>query len=152
MKTLKKIIIHCSATPNFNHFDAFDIDEWHKKRGWKGCGYHKVFLLNGEVQDHANSPCRKPDQQGAHTGGLNENSWGWCLIGTDSFDAAQIDQLYEHLIEACIFHNLSEKDVFGHNEFANKRCPGFDIRIIRSGLERAIHFQKVLRRLKLQMV
>ena len=55
--TPDRITIHCSDSEWGN---ADVIDEWHKKRGWDGIGYHYV-ILNGyptynEVMDRKPTP------------------------------------------------------------------------------------------------
>ena len=49
MRTIKELIVHCTATPEGKYFDAADIDRWHKQRGWSGNGYHFVILLDGTI-------------------------------------------------------------------------------------------------------
>ena len=43
--TLKKAIIHCSATPEGRDVDIEDIRQWHLARGWRDVGYHFVIKL-----------------------------------------------------------------------------------------------------------
>ena len=135
-----RLIIHCSATPNLsNKFDAFDIDKWHRKRGWKSCGYHKVFKPDGEVQDYSNSPCRSVNVPGAHVEGHNLDSLGWCLMGTNRFSEIQIEQLIEHYFsQAYKIFNIDPKSVYGHYQFADKECPGFEINLVRKLFEQRI--------------
>lgn len=44
---IKKIIVHCAATPPSMDVGAAQIDAWHKERGWKGIGYHFVITRGG---------------------------------------------------------------------------------------------------------
>ena len=76
MKEINKIIIHCSATREGEDISASTIDKWHKKRGWKGIGYHFVIRLNGLIETG-----RMIDECGAHTKGENCTSIGVCYIG-----------------------------------------------------------------------
>ena len=58
MKTenVEKIIVHCSATrEGDDSVNVEVIDRWHKARGWRGCGYHFVVLMDGKIED--NSVC-----------------------------------------------------------------------------------------------
>ena len=49
-RTIKKIIIHCSATREGQDISVDTIRDWHLKRGWSDIGYHYVIDLNGVVR------------------------------------------------------------------------------------------------------
>ena len=76
MRTINKIIVHCSATQEGRDLDAAEINKWHLKRGWNGIGYHYVVLLDGTIEYG-----RSIYKQGAHVKGENEGSIGICYIG-----------------------------------------------------------------------
>ena len=77
MKEIKNIIVHCSATrEGDDSINAEVIDRWHKKRGWKGIGYHFVVLIDGSIETG-----RMINKCGAHTKGMNCSSIGVCYIG-----------------------------------------------------------------------
>jgi len=76
MRTIKYIILHCTATAQGKAFTAADIDRWHRARGWKGIGYHYVVRLDGTVE-HG----RPEAQIGAHCVGVNATSIGVCYVG-----------------------------------------------------------------------
>jgi N-acetylmuramoyl-L-alanine amidase len=77
MRDLKRIILHCTATPEGKHFDVDTIRRWHvKDRGWKDIGYHYVIYLDGSVHEG-----RPVDQVGAHTSGHNKDSIGIVYVG-----------------------------------------------------------------------
>lgn len=93
---IRKIVIHCSATPNGKSLRqqgksaAQVIDGWHKQRGFKRLagavktfnghlahiGYHFVIDTDGTVETG-----RQVGEIGAHVRGHNRNSLGICLIG-----------------------------------------------------------------------
>ncbi len=51
MRDINKIILHCSATrAGDNSVNTEVIDKWHKARGWSGCGYHFVVLIDGTIE------------------------------------------------------------------------------------------------------
>lgn len=129
MRRITKIIVHCSATPEGIGYTAADIDRWHRQRGWDGCGYHYVILLDGTIQ------CGRPESvPGAHCKDLNSESIGICYIGgldsqsrpKDTRTTAQKASLLR------LLHDLRRKypdaTIHGHNEFAHKACPCFDVR------------------------
>ena len=130
MRAINKIIIHCSATPEGRDYTVADIDRWHKQRGWNGIGYHYVIYRDGSVRTG-----RPVEQIGAHCTGHNSNSIGICYIGglaadnktpKDTRTPAQIKALRD------LVGKLKKKypgtHVHGHNEFANKACPCFDVK------------------------
>lgn len=128
MRKIDEIIFHCSATKEGQAFTVKDIDRWHKDRGWKGIGYHYVIYLDGSVH-----PGRPLEEVGAHTLNHNSNSIGVCYIGgldtngkaKDTRTPSQV-QTMEKLVKE--FRVKYPKATFhGHNEFANKACPCFDV-------------------------
>lgn len=128
MRSIDKIIIHCSATKEGKDFSAADIDTWHKKRGFRCIGYHFVITLDGRLQVG-----RPVEEIGAHVSGHNQHSIGICYIGgldkngkaKDTRTAAQKESMYKLLR---ILHSKFPKaTIHGHREFANKACPCFNV-------------------------
>ena len=129
MRTINKIIIHCSATPEGREVTTADIDRWHRERGFTQIGYHYVIYLDGTVQ------LGRPEHiAGAHCLGQNQTSIGICYIGgldkngkpKDTRTLAQklaLVDLLAHLIVK--YPNIT---IHGHNEFANKDCPCFNVK------------------------
>ena len=59
---IEKIIVHCSATrEGDDSVNTEVIDRWHKARGWRGCGYHFIVLMDGTIETG-----RKIEECGAH--------------------------------------------------------------------------------------
>ena len=130
MRQIKEIILHCSATAEGRDYTVEDIDRWHKARGWRGIGYHYVIYRDGSVH-----PGRPVEQIGAHCTGHNANSIGICYIGglaadnktpKDTRTPAQIQALRELVVE--LKKKYPGARVHGHNEFAAKACPCFNVR------------------------
>lgn len=131
MRRLNEIIIHCSATPEGKPFTAKDIDRWHRQNGWAGIGYHFVVLLDGTVE--VGRPLNKV---GAHVAGRNTGTIGICYIGgvaadgktaKDTRTPAQRASL-EKLCKDLIKQYPTIRAVTGHNQYAKKACPSFDVR------------------------
>ena len=119
---IKKIVVHCSDTPNGREHTAEDIHRWHKERGWDGIGYHYVIRINGTVD--AGRPMY---WQGAHVSGNNKDSIGICLIGRDEYAVKQLDALYWLIYK--IKKEFPEAEVFGHCDLDSKKtCPNFDVK------------------------
>lgn len=128
MRQINKIIIHCSATPEGKNIGATTIRGWHKERGFSDIGYHYVIRLDGTVEEG-----RPIDQIGAHCQGHNRNSIGICYIGGLSQKRQPKDTrtLAQRQAMKQLIRELQEQfpmaTIHGHNEFANKACPCFDI-------------------------
>lgn len=129
MRTINEIIIHCSATPEGKDFSVADIDRWHRQQGWQGIGYHYVVYRDGSVHNG-----RPEARQGAHCLGHNEHSIGVCYIGglasdgktaKDTRTPAQRASLRRLVAELLLKYPAAE--VHGHNEYARKACPSFDV-------------------------
>ena len=129
-----KIIIHCSATPKGVDYNAADIDRWHKQRGFRKIGYHYVIKLDGTIEKG-----RQDNEMGAHCLGQNMNSLGICYIGGLSEDKQIPEDTRTEEQKTAIkglVNSLIRKyedqgiilTVHGHNEFANKACPCYNVK------------------------
>ena len=128
MRRIDKIILHCSATPEGKHFTVADIDRWHRERGWKGIGYHYVIYLDGSI--HKGRP---EEIIGAHCSGQNAYSIGICYIGgLDAFGKAKdtrtpVQRKALRELVSDLKTRYPAATVHGHNEFAKKDCPCFNV-------------------------
>ena len=128
-RRIDKLIIHCSAVRPQQTSSARQIDAWHRARGWQMIGYHFVIRRDGSIEVG-----RPADMVGAHTSGQNAHSLGICYEGgldemgkpadtrTPEQKAALL-ALLRHL--KTLYPNAT---IHGHNEFARKACPCFDVR------------------------
>ena len=129
-RKITEIIIHCSATPAGRNYTVDDIRQWHIKRGFSDIGYHTVIDLNGIA-----FLGRDFDKVGAHCKGHNSHSIGICYVGgldsngkpCDTRTPAQIDCMHE--VVSRLINAFGPLKVYGHNEFSNKACPCFDVKI-----------------------
>jgi len=131
MRKINKIIIHCTATPENREVSVETIREWHLARGFNDIGYHYVIDLKGVV--HIGRPITK---RGAHTAYANKGSIGICYVGgmtkdmkhpKDTRTEAQKNSLIELMHELMYKYN-QDMTIHGHNEYANKACPCFDVK------------------------
>lgn len=129
MRKIDKIFIHCSATPEGRDIKMETIKSWHVKgRGWRDIGYHFVIELDGMLR-----PARRMEQMGAGVKGHNEHSIHVCYVGgidksknpKDTRTEAQRETL--NTIIGGLLKEYPDASVHGHNEFANKACPSFDV-------------------------
>jgi N-acetylmuramoyl-L-alanine amidase len=129
MREINEIIIHCAATPENKHFTVEDIDKWHKNRGFKSIGYHYVIYLNGAIHKG-----REEKEIGAHCVNHNKNSIGICYIGGVDSDGKTPKDTRTELQKESLLYLLKELKVkypkakiCGHNDFAKKACPSFNV-------------------------
>jgi N-acetyl-anhydromuramyl-L-alanine amidase AmpD len=138
MRPLNEIIVHCSATrpewmerfPTAKKVE--EIRRWHMgaPNKWKDIGYHYLVDRNGTVVTG-----RPIEQVGSHVKGHNTGTIGVCLIG--GHGSAETDQFAEHFTPAqdkALRHLLADLQhrykigkVTGHNSYAAKACPGFNV-------------------------
>ena len=131
MRKINKIIIHCTATPEGREHDVADIRRWHLKRGFNDIGYHYLIHIDGTIEEG-----RPINKQGAHCSGENKGSIGLCYVGGMSKDMkkakdtrtqAQKDSLIK-LMHELIYKYNKYMTIHGHNEYANKACPSFNVK------------------------
>lgn len=131
MRKLSRIILHCTGTPEGKNFDVATIRRWHvKDRGWKDIGYHYVIYIDGSV--HQGRPLEQP---GAHTSGHNADSIGVTYVGgcdskmkaKDTLNEAQEVAMVNLIVALRYTHGAMT--LHGHNEFAAKACPSFNVKV-----------------------
>jgi len=138
MRPINEIIVHCADTPaswggNMTPEQQRDeIRRWHvEERGWSDIGYHYVITRNGVVVQG-----RSLDKIGAHVKGHNKGTIGICLVGgkggtahdkfRENFTKEQ-DFALRKLIDELKDRFVSVNKVSGHNEYAAKACPCFNV-------------------------
>lgn len=128
MRTIKKIILHCTATPQGKHITVDTIRSWHLKRNFKDIGYHYVIYLNGDIKKG-----REDSVIGAHVKGQNKHSIGIAYVGGIDGLGKPKDTMrpLQEIAMINLLKSLKEKypkaTIHGHNEFSNKACPSFDV-------------------------
>jgi len=130
MREIKRLIVHCSATPPARDIGVKEIRKWHKRRGWRDIGYHYVIRRDGVCETG-----RPVQVIGAHAHGFNRNSIGICLVGgvdargrpRDNFTDAQYRTLLHLLKFLVVSHRPAE--IRGHRDLpgVDKACPCFDV-------------------------
>ena len=134
---MNEIIVHCTATPpqwmynNSIEAKIIEVTRWHRARGFRTIGYHWIIDRDGTV-----AAGRPETEMGAHVKGHNMGTIGISLIGAAG--AAATDEFNEHFTfaqRAALADLIREisartniKRVTGHNLYAAKGCPGFDVK------------------------
>jgi len=138
MRKINEIVVHCTATnPDWWASRSInqkisEIRKWHiNQRGWSDIGYHYLIDRDGKI-----GVGRPVEKIGAHVQGRNEGTIGISLLGgydaanTDRFDSnftALQNQAIRSLISD-LSKRFSINIISGHNQYAAKACPGFDVR------------------------
>ncbi|GIM49402.1 N-acetylmuramoyl-L-alanine amidase [Capnocytophaga stomatis] len=129
-RSIKFLVIHCTATPEGREHSVADIDRWHKQRGFTEIGYNYVIQLDGTIQTG-----RDVDKTPAHVEGFNKESIGITYVGgvdkstfrpKDTRTEAQKKALTLLLKELRKLYPTAQ--ILGHRDFPNvkKACPSFE--------------------------
>ena len=138
MRPITEIIVHATAT-RADWMDGCptadkvaEVKRWHvEDNGWSDIGYH--FLID---RDGAVATGRPIERTGAHVKGHNTGTIGVSLFG--GHGSAETDAFSDHFTEAqdaALRELLADLDstygpglkISGHNEYAAKACPGFNV-------------------------
>lgn len=128
MRKIDEIIIHCTATFPEQPVTVEDVARWHRRLGWQTIGYHFLIDQSGAVQTG-----RPVEDVGAHCKDHNAHSIGICYVGGLDHDGQPMDTRTDAQKNALLtlvkqlLTQFPEAKVHGHNEFANKACPCFDV-------------------------
>ncbi len=127
-RTIKELIVHCTATPEGKDYTVSTIRQWHLQRGFSDIGYHYVIHLDGSI-----SKGRDESIIGAHCTGHNTYSIGVCYIGGCKADGKTPKDTRTNAQKQALLDLLKKlKDkykgvsVHSHKDYANKACPSFD--------------------------
>lgn len=133
-----EVVLHTSATtPNWARGKTAEemrdeIRSWHvNDNGWRDIGYHRVIAPDGSI-----AVGRSLWEIGAHVQGHNRGTVGICLIPVnpvtfigsveDFYTTAQIQATRDYLRDLSRLTDITK--VSGHNDYANKLCPGFKVK------------------------
>lgn len=128
-RSISKIILHCTATPEGKDYTVEQIRQCHLARGFSDIGYHFLIYRNGSV--HRGRPI---EQIGAHCYGQNACSIGISYVGgcasdgktpKDTRTPEQTIALLKLVSD--LLNQFPGATLHGHYEFANKACPSFKI-------------------------
>jgi N-acetylmuramoyl-L-alanine amidase len=152
---ITRIINHWSASSPFT--TVAEIDRWHKERGYKRIGYHRVILhpkslsvLNPEGlglqwnqlvkqgRDLDLDVWLEPNEVGAHTLGFNNASVAICVVGGPGYPLHPLQRkalIQTNLILMARF-GLTRNDLYCHRDLNHTQCPGNEIAGVIQGLRR----------------
>ena len=143
MAQLKRLVIHCTDTPEGRKVSSDDIRSWHTSptsqggRGWKQVGYTDMFHLDGTVERLVkNNEDANVDPWEITNGakGYNSTSRHIVYVGgraatsktpKDTRTEEQEEAMKQYVLD---FHRRHpDVAIVGHNALSNKACPSFDV-------------------------
>jgi len=134
----KGIILHCAATYSYMDIGFKEIDQWHKDRGWLGCGYHKIVRIDATLES---GRLVVPFQEGAHCYGKNDYIGIVWVGGKTEADKITPEQ-EKALMKVCADYirqfRFTASNIHGHNEFADKECPRINMEFFKFELFKGI--------------
>ena len=130
-RTIKEIIVHCTATPEGRNYTVEQCRADHKKQGWSDIGYHYLIYRDGSIHNG-----RDVDLIGAHcaAGGHNTYSIGVAYVGGVAKDGKTSKDTRTLQQKAALLNLLTnlrrqyqQAKIYGHHDFEKKKdCPSFD--------------------------
>ena len=128
MAQLKRLVLHCTATPEGREVSAADIRHWHTDpvskggRGWKQVGYTDMIYLDGKVErlvDNNEDAQVDPWEITNGAKGYNTTSRHVVYVGGVAADGKTPKDTRTRRFPSI--------PVVGHNQLAAKACPSFDV-------------------------
>lgn len=86
MRSINLIVVHCSATRADRALTTEELETIHRRRGFRGIGYHYYIRRDGTVVN-----TRPPELIGAYVKGHNAHSIGLCYEGGLDCDGKPAD-------------------------------------------------------------
>ncbi len=129
-RQIKRLVVHCSDSPDTMDIGKKEITEWHKQRGFDTIGYHAVCRRDGTIETG-----RPEETIGAHVQGHNSDSLGVCVVGRKDFSPAQMLALITLLRGWMRKYNIAPQNVLGHYELdKGKSCPNLKMSEVRKSI------------------
>lgn len=128
MRTIKKIVIHCTGTKADATIESIK-NYWKNELKWKNAGYHYIIDRFGNITQLTN------DEQIANgASGYNNESIHVAYVGglfrkNEYIDTRTLKQKYALNILINQLHiKYKDAEILGHNQLTNvnKACPCFD--------------------------
>lgn len=130
MRTIKYIVVHCTATPTDTTIESI-LRYWKEEKGWKNPGYHYIIKRNGEIVN------LHPESQTSNgVEGYNKNAIHLSYIGgidnkknaIDNRTPAQVHAMFNKLV--ALGEKYPNAVILGHRDFpgVTKPCPSFDVK------------------------
>lgn len=141
MAKLELLLIHCTASVEGKELTAADIRREHtspppKGRGWGQVGYSDLLHLDGRIENlvpYDNDDIVQPREITNGSVGINGKTRHISYVGgldiklkpKDTRTVGQLTALKNYVYDFLVKHPTAK--VAGHNQFAAKACPCFDV-------------------------
>lgn len=130
MRTIKYIVLHCTATPQ-NTTVASIENYWKNVEGWKNPGYHFMIKPDGEIVN-----LLSVDKVSNGVKGYNSESINISYIGGVDSKNKPLDNRTKEQKESQIKllkefkKKFPKAEILGHRDFkgVRKDCPSFDVK------------------------
>ncbi len=130
MRTIKYIVLHCTATPQTATIESIK-NHWKNVLHWKSPGYHYMIKPNGEIVNTLSI-----DKVSNGVAGYNTPSINISYIGGVNSQNKAVDNRTEAQKQSQIklLKELKKQfpnaEILGHRDFPNvkKDCPSFDVK------------------------
>lgn len=136
-KKIQYLVIHCTATQEGREVTRKDIEEWHLQgRGWDRLGYSDMIHLDGKVENltkyNDNDLVESHEVTWGATG-INSISRHVVYVGgvdkklrpKDTRTPGQKESMEQYVNKMIKMYPWIK--IAGHNQFAAKACPSFDV-------------------------
>jgi N-acetylmuramoyl-L-alanine amidase len=131
MRSIKYIVVHCTATPPTTTVESIK-KYWKESRGWGDTpGYHYLILRDGKIIQlldegkitYGAYGHNKDSVHVSYIGGIDENG-----KPKDNRTDGQKKSMWDKLKE--LAQKYPQAQILGHRDFPNvkKACPSFDVR------------------------
>lgn len=134
---VNEVILHCPAltASQIARFAKMpgakirdEINLWHIQRGFSKIGYHGIFLPTGEFIQG-----RLFNEIGAHVIERNRGTLGFVMIESKEITRMGVfEDWFTERQRVAVRAKIKSLDgikwVTGHNDYANKLCPGFKVK------------------------
>lgn len=140
MEKVKYLVIHCTATPAGREVSADEIRHWHlspppEGRGWKQVGYSDMIHLNGFVEQLVpNNDDGIVDSWEITNGAVGINSVSRHVVYVGGLKDGNPSDTRTEVQRMALANYVRDRIksnphilVAGHNQFASKACPSFDV-------------------------
>lgn len=130
---INEVMLHCAAikTGQFNGMKPISVwstvNRWHIERGWKGFGYHGLFMPDGQFMTGRplgmiGSGCKEKNRGVIHLLMIEKREIRRLGEFGDFFTDEQ-----RSAVRAFIARLPGIEKVTGHNDYAPRLCPGFKV-------------------------
>ena len=128
VRPIQWIVVHCSGTRQGDSLSFKALDNYHRRLGWKGCGYHYYITRDGGLWKG-----RPEAEVGSHAQGYNARSIGVCYEGGLDAEGTACDtrtplqKLTLLSLLRALKADYPDAEILGHCELpgVQKACPCF---------------------------